>query len=63
MRWLSAEFGSDRMRSAPVVLPTREFFPDPYVGEQANARRILDRVCGWMTPPFSGRDAMFGPTR
>jgi hypothetical protein len=48
MAWLSTEFGSQQMRRAPVVLPTAEFFPEPYSGNEADVRRILERVCGWM---------------
>jgi hypothetical protein len=36
------------MVSAPTVLPTEEFFPDPYDGSETAARVMLDRVCGWM---------------
>lgn len=47
-RWLEGEFGEERPRSSPVVLPRPEFFPDPYRGTEADARRLLDRVCGYM---------------
>lgn len=54
MAWLASEFGRDRLRSAPVVLPTSEFFPDPYDGSDEAVRAILDRVCGYMgVPPES----------
>jgi hypothetical protein len=47
-RWLEAEFGTDRVRKLPVVLPRPEFFPDPYNATEADARQMLDRVCGYM---------------
>jgi hypothetical protein len=47
-RWLVGEFGVDRVREARLILPTPEFFPDPYRGTEEDARRVLDRVCGYM---------------
>jgi hypothetical protein len=47
-RWLEEQFGADRARKATVVLPRAEFFPDEYCGTDEDARRILDRVCGYM---------------
>lgn len=46
--WLEGQFGAERVRDATLVLPRPEFFPDPYSGTEACARRILDRVCGYM---------------
>jgi hypothetical protein len=48
MRWLADQFGIERLLRAPVVLPTEEFFPDPYEGTAADAQRILDRLCRYM---------------
>ncbi len=48
MLWLARRFGADRLRTAPVVLPTPAFFPDPYAADAPSARRLLDRVCGYM---------------
>jgi hypothetical protein len=48
MLWLADAFGWERMRSARVILPTPEFFPDPYSGSDEDARGMLDRVCGYM---------------
>ena len=36
------------MVDAPTILPTREFFPDPYDGTEAAGRVMLNRVCGYM---------------
>src|SRR5262245_14406851 len=46
--WLTQEFGAERLRAARVILPTPEFFPDSYTGTDGDARRMLDRVCGYM---------------
>jgi hypothetical protein len=48
MLWLAQQFGWDRLRSVKVILPTPEFFPDPYHGSAEDATVILDRVCGYM---------------
>jgi hypothetical protein len=47
-QWLTEEFGSERLQSAPVILPTPEFFPDAYSGSDDDVRSMLDRVCGYM---------------
>lgn len=47
-RWLEGQFGAERVRRAPVVLPRPEFFPDRFRGTGADVRRVLDRVCGYM---------------
>src|ERR1700722_8575662 len=46
--WLTDEFGVKRLRSAPLILPTPEFFPDSYTESEAGARMMLDRVCDYM---------------
>jgi hypothetical protein len=48
MRWLAGRFGVGRLRSARVVLPTNEFFPDSYDGSEAAARDCFARMCGYM---------------
>jgi hypothetical protein len=48
MRWLCQEFGLDRMLQTSVVLPTTEFFPDPYQGTEADARILFARMCGYL---------------
>jgi hypothetical protein len=54
MAWLSSQFGRQRLRSGPVILPTPEFFPDAYDGSEATIRTLLDRVCVYMgVPPAS----------
>jgi hypothetical protein len=48
MSWLAAELGLERLKSAPVILPTGEFFPDRFDGSDGAIRALLDRVCGYM---------------
>jgi hypothetical protein len=48
MLWLTEQFGWDRLCSVPVILPEPEYFPDPFHGTPEDARRLLDRVCGYM---------------
>lgn len=48
MEWLAREFGPDRLLNAEVVLPTDDFFPDPYRGLTEDVRPMLDRVCRYM---------------
>ncbi len=48
MRWLIEEFGADRLRESPVILPTEKFFPDPYSGDKEDVRALVDRVCSYM---------------
>ena len=48
MRWLAGKLGVDRLLCSEVVLPEGRFFPGPYAGTPADARRIFDRVCGYM---------------
>jgi hypothetical protein len=45
---LAEKFGMRRMLKAKVVLPTPEFFPDPYCGKVDDVRALLDRVCHYM---------------
>lgn len=49
-RWerLEVEFGVEHLRRARVILPTDEFFPDPFHGNEEQARRELDRLCGYV---------------
>ena len=46
--WLSQEFGLESIWEAEVVLPTHEYFPDPYDGSEEAAESLFDRVCGYM---------------
>lgn len=48
MLWLIEEFGGDTLRDRTVVLPTDEFFPDPFSEEEDDVRALVNRVCGYM---------------
>ncbi len=48
MAWLVEKVGAETIRRARVVLPTEEFFPDPYDGSPSAVRALLDRVCGYI---------------
>lgn len=48
LQWLSEEFDDHAFNGRPVVLPTPEFFPDPYDSSKRAVRTLLDRVCGYM---------------
>lgn len=47
-QWLIDELGADTARDVPVILPTEDYFPDPYNGTRVSVRRMLDRICGYM---------------
>ncbi len=46
--WLASEFDDSAFTGRRIVLPTREFFPDPYDGSEDSVRVLLERVCGYM---------------
>lgn len=48
LAWLAEEFDDSAFSGRRVVLPTPEFFPDPYDGSKKAARRMFDRVCEYM---------------
>ena len=48
MNWLANEFGLAFVRGIPVILPTLEFFPDPWEETEAAIRAMLDRMCSFM---------------
>ena len=48
MRWLAEKFGVERLLRAEVLLPTEQFFPDPYRGTEEDANRLYDRLCGYL---------------
>jgi hypothetical protein len=47
MAWLRAQFG-DAPLTAPVILPTSDWFPPPYSGSEADVRAVVSRVAGYM---------------
>jgi hypothetical protein len=48
LQWLSEEFDDHAFNGRPLVLPTPEFFPDPFDGSKRAVRTLLDRVCEYM---------------
>src|ERR1035441_9778359 len=48
-RRLSRMLGSSRLQNAAVILPTDEFFPDPWDGTESALGRLFRRVCGFMS--------------
>lgn len=48
LAWLAEEFDDNAFNGRRIVLPTPEFFPDPYDGTKKAVRRMLDRVCDMM---------------
>lgn len=48
MKRLAGLLGFPRLVTSDVVLPTPEFFPDPFADDEASADALLRRVCGYM---------------
>jgi len=46
--WLAGEFDDSAFTGRRIVLPTPEFFPDPYDCSKKSVRILLDRVCDFM---------------
>src|SRR5580704_16278966 len=48
MRWLADQFGIEQLLQTEVILPTDQYFPDPYHGTAADARQLMNQLCGYM---------------
>lgn len=48
LEWLSARFENTPFAGGRLVLPTDEFFPDPYDGSRGAAELLFGRVCDLM---------------
>src|SRR5262245_8503398 len=48
LQWLTRQFGLHILLERPIILPTEEFFPDPWDGTPKAATRMFRRVCGYM---------------
>src|SRR5262245_47877360 len=48
LHWLAGKFDDHAFKGGRIVLPTPEFFPDPYDGSKDAAQTLLRRVCGYM---------------
>ena len=53
MRWLAGQFGINRLLNAKVAMPDNNWLPEDYEGTADDARRLLDRLCGFMQIPPS----------
>ena len=51
--WLLKEF-SIQVSQVTVVLPTPEFFPDTYRGEEEDVDKLVERVCSYMGVSVDG---------
>ena len=47
-RRLSWMLGWDRMKNAVVILPTDEYFPEPWEATETGLETLFRRVCGYM---------------
>lgn len=47
-QWLTEEFSSKKLVDREVILPTPEYFPEPYDGSKKSAKKLLYRVCRYM---------------
>ena len=48
LQWLTQQFGLHILLERPIILPTPEFFPDPWDGSPKAVRAMFRRVCGYM---------------
>lgn len=48
LEWLAEEFDDSAFSGRRIVLPTPDFFPDPYDGSKKAVRHLLDQVCEYM---------------
>jgi hypothetical protein len=46
--FLLRQFGTERIRTCSIVLPTTEFFPRNFSETEEHARAMLDRLCGFL---------------
>jgi hypothetical protein len=48
LQWLAEQFTEVDLRERPIILPTSEFFPDPYDGSDEALVAMFNRVCDYM---------------
>src|SRR5262245_12521184 len=48
LQWLAKQFGLHLLLERPIILPTPDYFPDPYDASPKAARRMCRRVCKYM---------------
>ncbi len=59
LQWLTQQFGLHIFLERPIILPTPEFFPDPWDGTTKAARRMFRRVCSYMRVDLDSVDLKF----
>ena len=47
-QWLARQFGLHILLEKNIILPTAEFFPDPWDGSDKAVRQLFDRLCSYM---------------
>ena len=48
MLWLTKQFGKKTLQEVEVILPEKEYFPDPFSKSQSGVAKVVERVCGYM---------------
>jgi hypothetical protein len=48
LRWLTRQFGLHVLLERPIILPTPDFFPEPWDGTEEATRVMFGRVCDYM---------------
>ncbi len=48
LAWLAEQFPESAFSGHPIVLPTPEFFPGTYRGDDTSVRRLFAQVCEYM---------------
>ena len=48
LQWLARQFGYHILLERPIILPTAEYFPDPWDGSPKAGRKMFLRVCEYM---------------
>jgi hypothetical protein len=48
LRWIANQLGIETLLNAEVILPTADFFPESFVGDEASAEVLFGRMCEYM---------------
>lgn len=46
--WILHQFGWERIHNCPAIVPTTEFFPDPFRESEAGAQVMLEQLCTYL---------------
>lgn len=52
-QWLIDEFGEQTWRNMKMILPTDEFFPDRFSGDVFSLKKMVQRICGYMSVDYA----------